>query len=307
MKRYVVALLLAAQLFLTHVVVPCCAFPFPKSSGVVELTPSTLPGFLSTHKPVFILFYAPWCGHCRRIHPEWEKFAKAVEGVVRVGAINVDEHQQVGQQFSIRGFPTVKFWGLGEKVMNKAEDYNGQRDAGSIQARAISVITSSSVKELSTSKELRDAAESAPGKKIVVLFSAKSRVPPIYAVLSHSPRLKVMPFYFVGKQMDSDLAKEFGVEKLPGIVVLNATGADMKMVKYPGKKIAYNPIAKYLLACAVDTFDEATFSEEGGEAEEGPETVHRVPRRTPRSLYLPKPLPLPRRRLRTSAHQRRGR
>ncbi|KEG06549.1 putative thioredoxin [Trypanosoma grayi] len=232
------------------------AFPFSKASGVVELTPATLNQFVSTHKPVYVLFYAPWCGHCRKIHPEWEKFAQAVQGTIRVGAVNADAHKELGQQFSIRGFPTIKYWNVGEKRLNKALEYEGPRQASSLQAKAMSLITSTNVKKILNSDALREAVQNAPEKKAAVLFSSKSHVPPIFSVLSYSPRLKSMPFYFVGSQAKAGLALEFGVQQLPSIVVLNATDGDIQKVAYPEKQISYEPIAKFLLACATDTLDE---------------------------------------------------
>ncbi|ORC93610.1 putative thioredoxin [Trypanosoma theileri] len=247
------------------------AFPFSKSSGVTELTPATFNQFVSTHKPVYILFYAPWCGHCRKIHPEWEKFAQATQGTIRVGALNADEHSQLGQQFGIRGFPTIKYWNVGEKKIYKASEYDGPRQASAIQNRAMSLITSAGIKTILNSDALREAVRAAPEKKVVVLFSSKTRIPPIFSVLSHSPRLKSMPFYFVGGQAKSTLAAEFGVHQLPTIAVLNATEENINTVVYKGKQIAYEPIAKFLLACATNTLDELETegTASGGEDNEG--------------------------------------
>ena len=38
-------------------------------------------------------FYAPWCGHCKSLAPEWEKAAKALKGIVNVGAVDMTQHQ----------------------------------------------------------------------------------------------------------------------------------------------------------------------------------------------------------------------
>ncbi|RNF11207.1 thioredoxin [Trypanosoma rangeli] len=237
-------------------------FPFTKSSGVVELTPASFNRFVSSHKPVYILFYAPWCGHCRKIHPEWEKFAQAVQGTIRVGAINADEHSQLGHQFGVRGFPTIKYWNVGEKDINKAQEYGGPRQAGAIQSSAMSQITSAGIKTIASSDALRKAVRMAPEKKVVVLFSSKQRVPAIFSVLSHSPRLKSMPFCFVGGQVKNELAAEFGVQAFPSIAVLNATDGEIKTVVYPGKQIAYEPIAKFLLESATNVSDKSATATE---------------------------------------------
>jgi protein disulfide-isomerase A6 len=49
-----------------------------------------------------------------------------LQGVIKVGAVNVDEHKSLGGQYGVKGFPTVKIFG-GDK--NKPEDYNGPRTA----------------------------------------------------------------------------------------------------------------------------------------------------------------------------------
>lgn len=73
-----------------------------------------------------LLYLAPWCGHCQRLTPEYKKAASALKGVVKLGAVNADEHRSLGGQYGIQGFPTIKIFG---KNKNKPEDYQGARDA----------------------------------------------------------------------------------------------------------------------------------------------------------------------------------
>lgn len=55
------------------------------------------------------------------------------QGVVKVGAVNADEHKSLGSKYGISGFPTIKIFGLD----NKPEDYNGPRTAAGIVDAAL--------------------------------------------------------------------------------------------------------------------------------------------------------------------------
>jgi len=79
-----------------------------------------------------IKFYAPWCGHCKNMAPAWEKAAKALKGVVKVGAIDVDDasNREIGSKYGVTGFPKVKYFGLNKK--DSPQDYKSARDATAI-------------------------------------------------------------------------------------------------------------------------------------------------------------------------------
>ncbi|KPA82268.1 putative mitochondrial thioredoxin [Leptomonas pyrrhocoris] len=238
---------------------PAAAFPYGKSSAVTELTPGTLPGFVNTHKPVVILFYAPWCGHCKHFHPEFERFAESVKGTIRVGAIDADQHSSVGQQYGVRGFPTIKYWKMGTKSIASPQDYQGQRTAAALQGFMVADITAAQVKTVSTTEQLKHAAREAPQGRIGVLFSAKEKVPPMLSVMALSPKLKSFPLTFVGGcTLDKGVALSFDVTQLPTLGVLRYTppaAADgagegtFELVPYSKNAIAYEPVAQFFLNC----------------------------------------------------------
>lgn len=223
------------------------AFPFSANSGVVELTPKTLNNFLNTHKPVFIMFYAPWCGHCRTAHPEWEKFAKGVKDVVRVGAVNADEHRDIGQQFGIQGFPTIKYWKMGPKKGKSPLDYQGARSHGAFHNAALAEIVPA-VTTASSMADVQKALAKPSSKKAVILASSKSKSPPIFSVLSQSPKLKDKIAFVLVPEKSKALLGELGIEKVPTVMVVGegAEGGALEKTLYDGK-VEYTGIAKWLL------------------------------------------------------------
>jgi len=100
---------------------------YSSGDAVVDLTPSNFDKLVTNGDGVWIIeFYAPWCGHCKSLVPEYKKAAKALKGIVKVGAVNADEHRSLGGQFQVQGFPTIKIFGANKR---KPEDFNGQRTA----------------------------------------------------------------------------------------------------------------------------------------------------------------------------------
>jgi len=59
-----------------------------------------------------IEFYAPWCGHCQKLTPSWEKVARQLKGVVKVGAVDMTTDEEVGRPYDIKGFPSLKWFGF---------------------------------------------------------------------------------------------------------------------------------------------------------------------------------------------------
>ena len=59
---------------------------------------------------VAVEFYAPWCGHCQKLAPEWKKVATNLKGLVNIGAIDCDVEANKGicAMYEIKGFPTIK-------------------------------------------------------------------------------------------------------------------------------------------------------------------------------------------------------
>ena len=71
---------------------------------------------LKSDVPVLVDFWAVWCGPCKAIAPTVDELAKQYKGKVKVAKMDVDEHQQVPQQFGIRSIPTLLLFKGGRVV-----------------------------------------------------------------------------------------------------------------------------------------------------------------------------------------------
>ena len=110
-----------------------------KASASVTLTPDNFDAeVLSGETPWMVEFYAPWCGHCKNLAPEWASAAEQTAGEnVRFGAVDADAHRELGARFGVKGFPTIKTFAQGAKKDSEARDYNGPREAGGLVEAAL--------------------------------------------------------------------------------------------------------------------------------------------------------------------------
>lgn len=113
---------------------------YSANDDVVTLSPANFQREVLQSDSLWLVeFYAPWCGHCRSLTPEWKKAATALKGIVKVGAVDCDEHKEMAGQFGIRGFPTIKIFGA---TKNKPDDYQGGRTSEAIVDGALNALRS---------------------------------------------------------------------------------------------------------------------------------------------------------------------
>ena len=78
---------------------------------VVVLKEGNFSDFVTKNKFVMVEFYAPWCGHCQSLAPEYAAAATELkaEGVM-LAKVDATEENELAQEYDIQGFPTVYFF-----------------------------------------------------------------------------------------------------------------------------------------------------------------------------------------------------
>ena len=112
-------------LFLSLIILSTCVEEeeFPLENNITVLTNATFDKALEKYENILVMFYAPWCGHCKKFKPELEKAAAVLrkENLI-VAKVDATVEKDLAQKYKVRGYPTVKFFKKGV-----ATDYTAGR------------------------------------------------------------------------------------------------------------------------------------------------------------------------------------
>ncbi|KAK6533433.1 hypothetical protein TWF694_002373 [Orbilia ellipsospora] len=176
---------------------------------VVDLTPKNFDDVvLKSGKPSLVKFFAPWCGHCKKLAPAYDELGTAFTSVkdkVTIAKVDGDAHKALAQRFGIKGYPTLKWF---DGKSDKPIDYDSGR---TLEAMTKYVTDKSGIKPKGSKKEpekfvkvLTDANFGSitgdPSKNVLVKFYAPwcghcKSLAPIYEKIasdfSREPRVTI--------------------------------------------------------------------------------------------------------------------
>ena len=112
-------------IFLSLIILSSCVEEeeFPIENDITVLTEATFDKALEKYEHMLVMFYAPWCGHCKKFKPELEKAAAVLrkENLI-VAKVDATAEKKLAEKYKVRGYPTVKFFKKGQ-----ATDYTAGR------------------------------------------------------------------------------------------------------------------------------------------------------------------------------------
>lgn len=136
---------------------------------------------------IAVEFFAPWCGHCKKLAPEWKAAAETLEtrpvGVdvdIKLAAVDATEHSALASKYGVKGYPTIKVFRNGD--VNNAEEYNGPREAAGIVS-ALSALAGPAALTLSDAAALDAAVKESP-----LVLLVRGEASPAFTALAEKSR-----------------------------------------------------------------------------------------------------------------------
>uniref|UniRef100_A0A3P8ZUB1 DnaJ homolog subfamily C member 10 n=1 Tax=Esox lucius TaxID=8010 RepID=A0A3P8ZUB1_ESOLU len=91
-------------------------------------------------------FYAPWCGPCQALLPEWRRMARSLNGMIKVGTVDCQKHHSFCQGEGVRAYPEIRLYPQNSNRRDAYQSYSGwHRDAHSLRVWAMGTLPRASV------------------------------------------------------------------------------------------------------------------------------------------------------------------
>lgn len=155
-----------------------------KEGTVVQISKTNFNDLIGSADPVLIEFFAPWCGHCKKLAPEFETAASTLKDQnVKLAAIDCTVEKEICEKHAIKGYPTLAVFRSGAEVTK----YQGPREAAAI-VKFMKKQAAPAVTVLKSSDDLKKFRES--DEVVIVGFfnDEKSEAASVYARVAEQMR-----------------------------------------------------------------------------------------------------------------------
>ncbi|KAB2083358.1 hypothetical protein ES319_A05G261100v1 [Gossypium barbadense] len=181
---------------------------------VLELDDSNFDSAISSFDYILVDFYAPWCGHCKRLSPQLDEAAPILAGLkdpIAVAKLNADKFTTVARKYEIDGYPTLKLFKHGVPV-----DYHGPRKAHKLVSH-LKKIVAPDVSILCSDSAISDFVEAAGTYFPIYIGFGLDEM-----VISHlAIKYKRKAWFSVAKDFSGDAMVLYDFDKVPALVVFH--------------------------------------------------------------------------------------
>jgi len=214
-----------------------------EADDVLVLNKDNFDSHVDPAKLMLVKFYAPWCGHCQAMAPDYKTAATTLKKEdITLAKVDCTIETDLCQKYDVQGFPTLKVFREG-----KAHEYKGGRKLDEILSTmrkqklpAVSEVTSENLKKFSEMDRV----------VLVGFFKSGSAEYKAYEAVAKEYRDE----YIFGAAVDAKLAEKEGV-KVPGVILYKQF--DEKKVVYPGK-LNKDEIVEFIKTQSIPIMDEVT-------------------------------------------------
>uniref|UniRef100_A0ACD5UPR8 Uncharacterized protein n=1 Tax=Avena sativa TaxID=4498 RepID=A0ACD5UPR8_AVESA len=205
---------------------------FPRDGKVIDLDDSNFEAALSSIDFLFVDFYAPWCGHCKRLAPELDEAAPVLAGLsepIMVAKVNADKYRKLGSKYGVDGFPTLMLFIHGVPI-----EYTGSRKAD-LLIRNLKKFVAPDVSILESDSAIKSFVENAGTSFPIFLgFGVNESL-----IAEYGGKYKKRAWFAVAKDYSEDLMVTYAFDKAPALVAVHP--------KYKEKTVFYGPFEGHFL------------------------------------------------------------
>lgn len=181
---------------------------------VLELDDKNFDSAISSFDFILVDFYAPWCGHCKKLSPELDVAAPKLAGLnkpIVVAKINADKYTRLAAKYDIDGYPTLKMFMHGVPI-----DYNGPRKAD-LLVRYLKKFVAPDVSVLESDSAITEFVETA-GKQfsIFIGFGLSESL-----IVEYAKKYKKKAWFSVAKDFSEEVMVTYDFDKVPALVSLH--------------------------------------------------------------------------------------